>query len=114
MGEWYHLVSVFDSGLAQIYVDGVIETSWDTGYASLFSSSVNLLVGSETTDHPNAGVGGIPIDGLIDDVYIYDRALSASEVQTLFSSVPEPSTTLLFTLGFIGMSSFKRRRRGSR
>jgi hypothetical protein len=114
VGEWYHLVSTFDSGVAQIYVDGVSEVSWDTGYTSLFASSVNLLVGSQTTDHPNAGAGGIPIDGRIDDVYIYDRALSASEVQTLFSSVPEPSTSLLLTLGFIGMSSFNRRRRASR
>lgn len=110
MGEWYHLVSVFDSGLAQIYVDGVIETSWDTGYASLFSSSVNLLVGSETTDHPNAGVGGIPIDGLIDDVYIYDRALSASEVQTLYSTVSEPSTALFLGLGLAGMAVRRKER----
>jgi hypothetical protein len=51
--------------------------------------------------------------GVIDDVYIYDRALSPPEVLTL-ATVPEPSTSLLFTLGFIGMSSFNRRRRASR
>jgi len=109
VGEWYHLVSVFDSGLARIYVDGFIETSWDTGYASLFSSAVNLLVGSETTDHPNAGVGGIPIDGLIDDLYIYNRALSPTEVSTLFSVVPEPSTALLLGIGLSTLTATRRR-----
>jgi hypothetical protein len=48
--------------------------------------------------------------GKIDDVYIYDRALSASEVQTLFSSVPEPSTSLLMGIGLIGLSASSLRR----
>jgi len=33
---------------------------------------------------------------------------------TAMTAVPEPSTTLVFTLGFMGMSSFNRRRRVSR
>jgi hypothetical protein len=38
-------------------------------------------------------------DGLIDDVYIDGRPLSASEIQTLFSVVPEPNTALLLGMG---------------
>ena len=45
---------------------------------------------------------------LIDDVYVYDRALSASEVQTLYSAVPEPSTALLLGLGLAGMTAGRR------
>ena len=103
VGEWYHVVSIFDSGLAQIYVDGLIEASWNTGYGSLFSSDVSLLLGAETTDHPSAG--GIPLDGSLDDVYIYDRALSPSEVQTLFSVIPEPNTALLLGIGLTALAA---------
>jgi hypothetical protein len=47
--------------------------------------------------------------GSIDDVYIYDRALSPTEVSTLYSAVPEPSTALLLSLGLVGLTASRRR-----
>ena len=58
----------------------------------------------------DSGSEGQPLNGALDDVYIYDRALSASEVQALFSSVPEPSTSLLIGIGLIGLSTSNGRR----
>ena len=51
-------------------------------------------------------------DGLIDDVYIYDRALSPAEVFTL-ATVPEPSTGLLLATGILGLAVSRRRRGAS-
>lgn len=50
------------------------------------------------------------MNGQIDELYIFDEAIDAATVDSLFSSnvVPEPSTTLL--LGFIGMALIRRRR----
>ena len=42
-------------------------------------------------------------DGAIDELLVYDRALSATEVQTLYSPVPEPTTALLVGLGLLGL-----------
>ena len=89
--------------------------------AELFINGIAVDPGSRNTD--GGGVGDVPIatigagersnktppvafqfSGSIDDVYIYNRTLSASEVQTLYSAVPEPSTALLFGIGLIGIS----------
>ena len=94
--------------------------------AELFINGIEVDPGTRNTD--GGGVGDVPIamigagersnktppvvyqfSGSIDDVYIYDRALSASEVQTLFSSVPEPNPALLLGIGLAGMSLTSRR-----
>ena len=52
-------------------------------------------------------------DGAMDDIRIYNYALSAAEVQGLYTAVPEPSTyaalTGLTALGFAAMRRRKRR-----
>jgi hypothetical protein len=47
-------------------------------------------------------------DGAIDDVRIYDRALSGTEVADLYA-LPEPATLALLALG--GLAMLRRRRR---
>jgi hypothetical protein len=48
--------------------------------------------------------------GSIDDLYIYDRALSPSEIQTIYSAVPEPSTALLLGIGLSALAATRRKR----
>jgi hypothetical protein len=47
------------------------------------------------------------LDGLIDQIEIYDHALSQPEIEGRYRAfVPEPSTTLLFTLIALGLCSW--------
>ena len=74
--------------------------SWSTGFSTRKPiSDVSLLI---------AGATGWVIRQTgrmqsqrrqIDDLYIYDRALSPTEVSTLYSVVPEPNTALLLGMG---------------
>ena len=74
--QWHHVAGVLDGDKALIFVDGVKDTS----AASSPKISVNdypVLIGA------NAQRAGRLFHGLIDDVRIYDRALSADELRVL-------------------------------
>ena len=78
-GHWYHMVGTYDGSVMRLYVDGVevgnrvhpIGGPVDT------SASASVTLG----DSP---VGGRAFDGVMDDVRIYDRALTAADVTALF------------------------------
>ena len=78
---WYHLAGTYDGSTVSIYVNGELENS--APYSGLIRS-----------DHAPVHVGGgklfstawgnqFTVDGAVDDVRIYDRALSADEVAAL-------------------------------
>ncbi|MCF7972633.1 MAG: LamG domain-containing protein, partial [Phycisphaerae bacterium] len=71
-GEWHHVACVYDSAMAYIYVDGVEDVSVArTGAFGV--STASLFIGE------NSGATGRQFGGMLDDVRIYNRALSAGE-----------------------------------
>ncbi|MFB6245698.1 MAG: LamG domain-containing protein [Candidatus Nanohaloarchaea archaeon] len=83
--SWYHLTAVFDSSRpsATVYVDGVDESSASSSVDD-FSTTGNAWIGGRSD-----GVNG---SGLVDNVAIYDRALSQPEIQALYNR-SQPSGT---------------------
>lgn len=79
LNTWYHMVGVRDSssGLQYIYLNGILENSNAIG---AIDTVVNQFQIGETLSWPGQGFIGI-----LDDIRIYDRALSASEIQTIYS-----------------------------
>jgi hypothetical protein len=78
--RWYHMVCVYDSvgGTFTMYLDGVAQTP-DTASGSITYSGFGeqrLLIGDDP-DQNN-------FSGLIDEVRVYNRALSAVEVLELY------------------------------
>ena len=73
-GQWQYLSATYDGSTARYYIDGT----------QVASRSVSCSVGSSNVWRIGAygsPAGGF-FDGLIDNVRIYNRALSAAEVQT--------------------------------
>ncbi|MFB3107146.1 MAG: LamG domain-containing protein, partial [Pseudomonadales bacterium] len=79
---WYHIVGVYNGTNKYLYINGAEDNSQlDSG--NLNSSGSSILI-SQAVAAANEG----PFDGLIDDVRIYDRALSQTEITALAASPP--------------------------
>ena len=103
VGEWHHHAVVKTGTSVQYYRDGVAVGGPGTLNESLADSDpMRFFIGGETNQ---TSVNEF-FNGAVDDVRIYDIALSASEISALV--VPEPSSLLLGILGF-GMALRRRR-----
>jgi RHS repeat-associated protein len=73
--RWYHLAGTYDGNTMKIYLDGVVQVSGDMGPIQVGNSSPLYLSYND--------VGGFLyyLDGSLDEVAIYSRALTASEIQ---------------------------------
>ena len=77
---WYHVVGVYEnSSLRYVYINGALYTSNATG--ENVNSPDNFRIGSRKY----SGGESEFFDGKIDDVRIYNRLLSASEILQLYN-----------------------------
>ena len=73
-GQWQHLTATYDGGTARFYIDGTEVANRPVSVS--IGSSNNWRIGAY-----GASPGGF-FDGLIDNVRIYNRALTPTEIQT--------------------------------
>lgn len=90
-GLWHHVAVVFPDfgatiGDANHYVDGVLDLTKSGTLGTLVNTSIDPLLASIVT------VGGAPLNAVLrrvtavlDDVRLYNRALSDQEIQALFA-----------------------------
>ena len=81
-GQWVHVAAVLPAGKSntrdiQLYVNGALETVTTTGAAINTSNLSNVRIGANDVEH---------FKGLLDDVRIYNRALTASEIGLVYST----------------------------
>jgi hypothetical protein len=86
-GVFSHVVMVVNrlTDLEDVYIDGV-KTSISNVSLSSLSSTLNPKGNAVISNFVNGGPPFFP--GTIDDVRIYDRALSAAEIQSLYAGSP--------------------------
>ena len=78
---WVFLVGTYDGQTAALYADGVIQTTVTHADAIGLPHSYPLRIG-----HPGYDFGG-GLDGLVDEVMIFDRALSDAEITTIYTAL---------------------------
>jgi hypothetical protein len=110
VGVWTHVVGTYNATTksVKIYVNGVLQSSAEA-QGAILSTAYPLNIGK-------AAQYGPAFNGIIDEVRIYNRALSAAEIQTNFGAgpgfasqltakIPKGTTQVIATLSWQGDGS---------
>ena len=103
VGAWTHLVWVRDSSKLYLYKNGVLAGSVSAG--GTVSLGDEMQIGQTSTDN-----GSLSFDGSIDDVRVYSRTLTSSEIKSLYRSTAGSKVNISqntkVTSGLVGLWSF--------
>jgi len=78
--DWHHICAVYDDTDMRVYFDGSLDSNGadnpKTYSAGIYNGSDQFTISSDSS----------PADGLIDEVIIFDRAISAAEVSDVMTN----------------------------
>jgi hypothetical protein len=79
--EWHHIAATFDGTIYKCYIDGELSGEKDLGYAgTIRENELPVNIGRRST-------GGRFFDGMIDEVMIYNHALSGDEIHKVVTDL---------------------------
>ncbi|MDQ7836661.1 MAG: LamG domain-containing protein [Humidesulfovibrio sp.] len=87
--KWYHVAATWDASEIKIYINGVLSnTATNTGSIAAQNSAGDLLLGAQFSNRVGGGGGWwgfnrYPFAGLMDEVYLYNRVLTATEIANM-------------------------------
>ncbi len=79
---WIHFVVTFSSGLEKIYINGQMVANMNCSNTSLPVNNLPLVFGYP----PNSTNPAYTLNGKLDDIGIWNRALTACEIQDLYNA----------------------------
>lgn len=77
VGEWHHVVGIMDGADRKVYIDGELRATVSTGATTHATDGKDVWIGGWS------GTGEFDFDGMIDDVRVYDYAISDEKITKL-------------------------------
>ncbi len=94
LGEWYHVTVTFKNGEMAFYLDGTLVKLWDNtpGTAISLTEPMNLIFGQDLPTNVYTGPDGDfnvewggYFKGILDEVRIFNTALTSAQVESIFN-----------------------------
>lgn len=109
-GSWHHLTAVYVlGGNLSLYVDGGLQAT--IGTVGIINNSAQFVVGGAFTPSASAVVNYYR--GLVDELQLFDRALTPAEVTFLKNNpgatIPAPAGAAIVGLGLVSLGRRRRR-----
>ena len=118
--KWQHITLSFDADnqIMKYYLNGTVVDEHYVNSGTIYNSPYHLLIGAY--NNRNGGVGGYYYEGYMDEVILYNTALSDAQVLSNYESgpgipdpvlpdiVPEPISIVLLGMGIAGWIVRKR------
>ena len=82
LNKWSHVAITYDGNTLKLFINGSLSSSKTSGLVLNTLSSSGISIGESY----NANGFWNPFNGKIDEVAIYSRALSASEINSLYKT----------------------------
>ncbi len=97
VGSWVHVAAVWDANNVRIVVNGIQEAT-ENFSANLKNSSGGLNIGAQFTSNVNSTVKNYPLSGNIDEVKVFNTALTLDEIRQQMSRTMTsyPSSLVLY------------------
>jgi Concanavalin A-like lectin/glucanases superfamily len=101
--KWYHVVGVYTPTQTSLYINGAHDNSSAASFTTIWYSDITSAIGKE-----GCGAAFQYFNGKIDDVRIYNRALSATEIKQLYTlgAVKVAHSNAIISDGLVGYWTF--------
>lgn len=89
LGQWQHVIVVYNGAVKRIFVNGVAEPTLQEKTDAIDSNGEGAAIGGDAD-----GTSGF--NGLIDEVVLFDEAIGADQAQRLYASFAPPLILSVF------------------
>src|SRR3989344_5797717 len=105
--KWHHATAMYTSGVERLYIDGVEVDSQTISQDPYGNNGYVYLLGAAYTNQwPSTNNSWYYFSGRLDEVRIYNRALSADEIKRLYNLTQPKIATVPISNGLVGYWDF--------